>query len=353
MDRILEIELNGKCNLRCVMCPQAVGYDGRQITLDDFVNILMLEDNNYDVLTLHGAGEVLLSPIFEDVIDLVPEGKEVRFLSNGTMLSDDKIAAILKYHKKISVINVSIDSCLVDTYKKIRGDDFIKVCNNLIKFKRARERMGVLTPRIILNFTAMKENLGEIPSVPLLAGALDSEVHVWPLLDAAQYLKGGWVVKRGDYIFSYDDQCIRGHLLDVYKERVDQGKELAESLEVKLWEHSFYNDCSTELSVRDCGVPKYNSIYYSNGDVKHCCLQTKEVFNWMDTPGISLSSHKRHQEIIDLMRRDIIPAECHQAGCNYVRGHDSDDGYVSHKVGFIEKSKKLPSMYIGDYKVRK
>lgn len=353
-ERILEIELSGKCNLKCVMCVQATGFDGRLLSISEFGKILESENGNYNTITLHGAGEVLLSPVFEDALKLIPEDKTIHFLSNGTKLDNEKTELVLKYAHRISVINVSIDAATFETYQDIRGADFVKTVTNLKTFINVREARKLSTPKIVLNFTAMKRNINEIPSMVLLASALDKEVHVWPLLDAPQYLEGDWRIKRKEYTFDYDQECIRGEMNELYDTRCSQAQILADTMGVKFWKHTFYNGPTVQEKINDCAVPKYNSVYYSSGKVKHCCLQTKEVFDWRKEGVQDLANHPRTQEIISLMEKGVIPKECHKAGCNYVRGKSAtEDTEIDFEVSWIKNSVGLPSSYIGSSKIVK
>ena len=136
-----DIELTGKCNLRCVMCPQYFGIANKELTKEEINNLVEIMRPG-DTVSLHGVGEPLLSKNIEYALDTIPEGVSIYFNTNGNLLKKTKSLLILKYAEKITHLSVSLDAAEEPTYRKIRGGDLELVLKNLREFKRLRDKGG-------------------------------------------------------------------------------------------------------------------------------------------------------------------------------------------------------------------
>jgi len=310
----LDIELTGKCNLKCVMCPQSFGIANGEMTREDFMRILPTIEKAEQV-TLHGVGE----PILEFALETIPPHVDIFFNTNATLLKKDRSELLLKYHKKIKYINVSLDAATPETYEKIRGGRLDLVLRNLREFKEMRDALGLSYPLIYLNMTIMKENVDELKGLILLSKEFDSIIETWPLNDDGMYGGKKWVVSRKNWSFVYEDQVV-SKFEEKYKQTVLEAKELATSVGVKfnMWDAWF-----EKLDISTCTLPKDTLNFYANGELKHCCFQTKPLLDWRESALSQETYLAQTEKVMKPMKNSQIPAECSQSRCPWVKGETS------------------------------
>jgi len=257
----IEIELTGKCNLACVMCPQVFGYDGRHLTIDEMKSFSSLFIEAKEV-TLHGAGEIFLSPILKETLDIIPEDTPIYFLTNGQLLNQ-KNSNIILGRSNIKRIMVSLDAYSDEKYKFIRGGNVNKVKENLKHFILLRKKRKLSFPKIVINATVFKYNIDQLLALAKFAKELDSELHVWPLLKDAAHYTESWKVKRGEYTFDYtketfdsieDKQLLKREYLLLEKYCKDN--------EVDLIFDAFMNLPDKAEDISTCGVPNSNRLFF-------------------------------------------------------------------------------------------
>ena len=120
---MLTLETSSRCNLRCVMCPQAINVVKRPkhmesemiVRLERFIR----QSNN---VQLHGIGEPLASPAFWDSLKYIPESCDSSINTNLTVLDERRLKNLVA--SQLRAINVSLDAARPETYQKIRGFSF-------------------------------------------------------------------------------------------------------------------------------------------------------------------------------------------------------------------------------------
>jgi len=217
----LSIETTSRCNLRCVMCPHAIGAVVRPKHMEE--NLLRKLDRFIGTareITLHGIGEPLNSPAFWQALSILPppEVCDSSTNTNLTVLNDEMLKKLMETNLKI--INVSLDAATADTYQKIRGFSFDTVVKNIQRLIRERHRRERSNPIIYLNMTLMRSNIEEVASFIELAKRLEADgVQFWHLNRWTEAEMARYVVERGGWIFHYvqeglwnypelSDQCI-------------------------------------------------------------------------------------------------------------------------------------------------
>lgn len=203
------IETTSVCNIRCVMCPQAIGIIHRAKHLPAEVIDGMkpaIEAGRY--FELHGIGEPLLSPAFWRALKLIGDLNPTAMAvvnSNLVVLSDKMLDDLTA--STLAILNVSLDAATAETYRKIRGADFAAVLHNISRVVNRRQpRM-----KLKMNMTLMKENLSELPEFVRLAHRLSvDEVIVWPINDYGpeDALMATWETNLRDWHFVYRDQLL-------------------------------------------------------------------------------------------------------------------------------------------------
>jgi hypothetical protein len=108
------------------------------------------------------SGEIAIHPYKDRIMDLV-RNHTASFYTN-CFIFDEKIAANLAQNPR-SVINLSIDSGMPETWHRIKGvDNFAAVTENLVKYLNSSSRPGQITLKYIV-LPGINNSLGDYLSV--------------------------------------------------------------------------------------------------------------------------------------------------------------------------------------------
>lgn len=147
MIKVLQLDPNGLCNSKCWFCP--VAYEpnpiiGRKnMPIEDIENVLKqirdgigdFVDPNYTVFWPSHFNEVLLYPMFDEMVDLYKKYNfPIIIFTNGVNLTKEKIDIINKYPGIIQQITLNIPSAFPKQWSKYTGFNekiFDKLINNL------------------------------------------------------------------------------------------------------------------------------------------------------------------------------------------------------------------------------
>ncbi|MGD9411853.1 MAG: SDR family NAD(P)-dependent oxidoreductase, partial [Desulfobacterales bacterium] len=129
--RLFQVESAIACNLKCVMCPwrgMAKGAENRGIMTQAVWEAIRPYLDRVQSVDFTGGGEPLLQPkLVEWIADAKNAGCETGFLSNGLLLTEEKLKKILD--AGVDWICISMDGADAEMYNKIRvGSDFDRVC---------------------------------------------------------------------------------------------------------------------------------------------------------------------------------------------------------------------------------
>ena len=166
LPRELYLECTNRCNEFCDQCPRThlKREADRDLTLADVIHITD-QLPVVERVVLHGLGEPLLNPELPAIIaHLRRRGAYVLFNSNATALSERTGRALIT--ADLNELRVSLDGATPETYARVRGVNtrtLPKIVRNLQAFTVLQHELGVVHPRLSLWFTAMRENLRELP----------------------------------------------------------------------------------------------------------------------------------------------------------------------------------------------
>ena len=173
LPRSIYVEPTTRCNERCRQCPRTwlPRGDDKDLSYGEFCRIV----DQFPVLdrvVLHGLGEPLLNGDLPRMIrHLKRRGARVLFNSNGLLLTAERGDALID--AGLDEFRLSLDATTRERYLGIRGvDAFDVVLRNVRAFAdrlAAREAPG---PAVSLWFTAMRENLHELPALVDLASSM-------------------------------------------------------------------------------------------------------------------------------------------------------------------------------------
>jgi MoaA/NifB/PqqE/SkfB family radical SAM enzyme len=118
---------------------------------------------------LHGLGEPLLNKDLPRMIRyLKARGTYVLFNSNGILLNEERGQALID--AGLDEYRLSMDGATREMYAHVRGvDAFDKIWRNIRAFRMLQKARNATNPAVSLWFTAMRENLPELPKLIELA----------------------------------------------------------------------------------------------------------------------------------------------------------------------------------------
>src|SRR6266581_6305069 len=164
LPRSIYIEPTSRCNELCQQCPRTLlsREEDRDLTYDEFRYIV----DQFPVLervVLHGLGEPLLNKDLPRMIRYLKErATYVLFNSNGILLNEKRGQALID--AGLDEYRLSMDGATRETYAHVRGvDAFEKIWRNVRAFINMQKARDASKPAVSLWFTAMRENLHELP----------------------------------------------------------------------------------------------------------------------------------------------------------------------------------------------
>ncbi|GCE05687.1 radical SAM protein [Dictyobacter aurantiacus] len=166
LPRSIYIEPTSRCNEFCQQCPRTFlsREEDRDLPFDDFRRIV----DQFPVLdrvVLHGLGEPLLNKDLPKMVRYLKDrGTYVLFNSNGIALTEARGQALID--AGLDEYRLSMDGSTRETYAHVRGvDAFDKIWRNVSAFVKLQQAQDASKPAVSLWFTAMRENLPELPGL--------------------------------------------------------------------------------------------------------------------------------------------------------------------------------------------
>lgn len=172
------VELTNACNIDCTTCMRNVwdlklGY----LSEDHFSRIEaeVAETADKPLLFFGGFGEPMSHPkVIEYVRRIREVGAEVDMISNGTLLTEERIDELI--HAGLRRIWVSIDGAKPESYADVRlGASLPQVLENLATLKHRKLRLGKSNPELGIAFVAMERNIADLPKVVEIGLGLGAE----------------------------------------------------------------------------------------------------------------------------------------------------------------------------------
>ena len=175
----LELDIVNRCNIQCVMCYHSLEATRVPIVyldVDVFASAAASILPYASHLSLSLGNEPLMSPHFEDMLKIASAYKvpHVNFFTNGLLINDKKIAAMVDYG--VTQICISVDGATASTYNGIRrGGDFDDLVRNVERLIHLRGLAQSATPRVRFDVVMMRRNVRELPAIVRLAARLGVE----------------------------------------------------------------------------------------------------------------------------------------------------------------------------------
>ncbi len=280
----LYIEVTNRCNSRCQTCVRTFETlePLRDLNLDEFCALVDQVPALHRVV-LHGVGEPLLNRNLPAMVAYLKHRSDppyALFNSNAILLTPGNQEALIG--SGLDEFRISTDAAHRDLYARIRGvDAFEQVVANVTAFRQRIQATGH-GPRLSLWFTAMHENLADLPDLVRLAHRLGvGEVYVQRL------------VHHGQGLAQQEQSLFRA--MEAAEEALLQRAEIvAEDLGVTLKASGATSPRESLLSADGnrrpwsrCRRPRTLAYITANGNVLPCCFSP---FSTRDYPGIILGN---------------------------------------------------------------
>lgn len=169
----LEFDLIDSCTLKCPMCLRAADLIGdypgligtrKHLSYESVVKALAEgREHGLPSVNIGGSGECMLHPRFLDACQAIMDHDvlELRVITNGTLLSEERAAALLEM--QVHFVSVSIDAASPEVYGEVRGKarQFQEVEANVLRLARLRQERGQDFPMIRVSFARQPANVHE------------------------------------------------------------------------------------------------------------------------------------------------------------------------------------------------
>jgi pyrroloquinoline quinone biosynthesis protein E len=244
------LELTKNCNFRCVHCYAKSPYslvDTNKIKFDRYIHLIDKLDKMGTTSLCFTGGEPFLSKYLTEILSYVDsKNMEVGFLTNGSLIDNEKIEFLKKINPKF--VAVSFDSHKKEIFEKIRGK------NNYTKVLRNIERLlstGINTHINCIIFNGLNdsvEHISEFLSFFNELGIYDKSVTF------DEFIPEG----RGEILDNYriDEKKVAKNIRGVFKGSMSHEPKI-------LGESSSYANSICGLGTQICCIK-------SNGDVALC-----------------------------------------------------------------------------------
>jgi MoaA/NifB/PqqE/SkfB family radical SAM enzyme len=318
----LYIEVTNRCNSRCQTCVRTFEElePSRDLALDEFCS-LVDQVPELQRVVLHGVGEPLLNRDLPDMIDYLKHRHDqphVLFNSNAILLTPPNQQALIE--AGLDEFRISTDAAHLELYAHIRGvDAFDVMVDNVGSFAQRIQRVGH-GPSLSFWFTAMRENLADLPDMVRLAHSLGvSEVHVQRLVF---YGKG----------LAQEVQSLFRALQDAEDAKLQEAEILANDLGVSFRASGAASPRESLLARGDgqrpwaqCRRPSSLMYITANGNVLPCCFSpftTRDyaglvLGNAFRAPLVEIWSGTAYLDFRAALRSDTPPESCDRCGVRW------------------------------------
>lgn len=184
LPRSIYIEPTSRCNELCQQCPRTLlsREDDRDLSYDKFLYIVD-QFPTLERVVLHGLGEPLLNKELPRMVRYLKDrGVYVLFNSNGILLTEKRGQALID--AGLDEYRLSMDGASREMYAHVRGvDAFDKIWRNAKAFISMQKAQNATKPALSLWFTAMHENIHELPMlVDIASDAGIQEIYMQRLV---------------------------------------------------------------------------------------------------------------------------------------------------------------------------
>ena len=298
----IDLYLTNQCNLLCDFCSIQARERMEELSLDKIKEIVD-EISELGAKELHlTGGEPTIRNDLEEIVDyVIKKGLNTRLITNGTLLSKERLIGLNRLGLKS--IMISLDGG-ADYHNKIRGKDAFQKSEQTIK--NAIE-LGMF---VRVNSVAWRDNMEQIKKMPKILDEWGVDVYSVFLGSPLGFAK------------AHKENVISP---EVWHDFCNELQKIAKESKVKLvvekgymfLEKEHFDATNFKGRGRGCGCINEHEDFFlvrSNGAVYPCVFYSNEA------PSLGNVNEKTFREILDSFKRDsfykeagCIPQEC--VGC--------------------------------------
>jgi len=251
-----QIELTTRCPLRCKMCirTESADWQYQDMAFEDFKKLLPYL-KEVETVVLEGWGESLLHKDLSQCIRLVKkQGAQVGFVTSGMGLKENRVAELIE--AGLDFVGFSISGTTPETHDAIRVNSHLLDIFRVIQlFHEEKKHQGLLRPKMHLVFLMVKDNIFEVPSVPLFAQEAGIEEVV---LTNICHCINVWQEKNRVFVWESGE--------NEYEKIVKQAEANARALKIRLKRPSL-----SAIDIPVCEENPLGNLYISaEGEVSPC-----------------------------------------------------------------------------------
>ena len=251
-----------------------------------------------------GWGEPTVHPHFAEFLDWAHRlGLRKYFCTNGMRL--DRLFDDI-FRTEADIIAVSMDGACAETNEDIRrGADFHKILKNISAITEYKAAHGLEFPYMNFVFTAMDQNLGELPELVRLAGEVG--------LDEVKAV----------YLTAFDRRLAPEVLYDkmartreVFQAAVEMGRKCGVSLKLP---HLVGEDPAGEQCHKTCYTAWRDFFLGSDGFVRPCMSTAEKLFPFQRYGSFgemwNAREYQEHRGRVNGERMALSCRNCYQSSC--------------------------------------
>ncbi|MHB8599828.1 MAG: radical SAM protein [Ktedonobacteraceae bacterium] len=324
LPRSIYIEPTSRCNELCQQCPRTLltREDDRDLSFDKFRYIV----DQFPVLervVLHGLGEPLLNKELPRMVRYLKDrGAYVLFNSNGIALTLKRGQALID--AGLDEYRLSMDGATPETYVIVRGvDAFDKIWRNVRAFIEMQKAQDATRPAVSLWFTAMRENLHELPE--LIDLAIENGVREVYMQRLVYFEEGLAHSKQALFRRSTQEElALVRRCEEMCKERGMTFKAAGSTTPLESIVRDF-----GERSWSGCQRPYSLTYITSSGNVLSCCFapfghrsareykEERVLGNVFQEPIAAIWQGERYEAFRSAFESNLPAKHCAQCGVNW------------------------------------
>ena len=158
--------ITNRCNLKCVMCRQWREPVGKELSTEEWKEIILdLRENGITNIHFSGGEPLLRKDLSEIIAYASKNGFTIGLTTNGILLKNGLMKELID--AGLRSVALSMDAA-GSAYEEIRGlqNSFARVCEALSVIAEAKKASAI---DAYINFTLMKNNIADLKDVKRLA----------------------------------------------------------------------------------------------------------------------------------------------------------------------------------------
>lgn len=297
--RRMVIELTNRCNLNCIMCGRTGRHFKHTNFNDKWFSVLEEAFDHTEEVVLHGWGEPLLYPGFTDLLAYLDRFPVRKYFCTNGMLLDKYMGTIFEQH--VDILAISMDGASQETNDYIReGGKQDRILDNIRAMVKYKEDNGLDYPHMNFVFTAMSNNIHELPDMVNLAESVGlTEVKVV-------------------YLTAFDDELATLSLFnqqETVKKHFAEAESRAEEKGIMLkLPYIQGEDPNGDAIHKQCFFPFRDLFVGSDGFVRPCMSNTQRLVNIEE---VNCFNDIWNHDNMKVLRRDLTDEclTCYHSSC--------------------------------------